>query len=371
MSEPPVSPRPLVPGDSLNEAAIWQQLIAALEVGADLDRSQAAWFAESVYAGEAPTADVAAVLRLLHEKGETAVEVAGILDVLLARTTTVDVAGERLDIVGTGGDGHHSVNISTMASIVCAAVGVPVVKHGNRAATSTTGSADVLEELGVAINLPAAGVRTCVQEAGIGFCFAPVFHSSMRHAAAARRSLDHPTVFNLIGPLANPSSPTAMLVGCADRVRAPLMSEVLAERGAYALVVRGHDGLDEVSTTGPTQVWAPHGVVYDIDVTALGMQPAIAGALDGGDARFNAEVVRAVLDPESSMAVASVRDSVVANAALALVAVDRAGGSAAECEAAIVGNMDRARAAIADGRAQAVLARWIEVSKGCQTPDLA
>jgi anthranilate phosphoribosyltransferase len=357
----------------LNSAAGWQRLADRLVAGESLSRADSAWFAESVYSGEAPADAVASVLVRLHDKGESADEIAGILEVLLARTTPVTVAGEHIDIVGTGGDGHHSVNISTMAAIVCAAAGVPVVKHGNRAATSMTGSADVLEALGIAIDLPAAAVEECVRDAGIGFCFAPVFHSSMRHAAAVRKSLPHPTVFNLIGPLANPSQPTTMLVGCADHMRAPLMAQVLAERGAYALVVRGLDGLDEVSTAAATQVWAPSGITYEVHAGDFDIAPAQPGALAGGDANFNAEVLRQVLAPSASTAampgvqIDAIRDCVVMNAAMALVAVERAGDTREDCNEALARNIARARSVLADGGASAVLDCWVHESRRCQT----
>ena len=361
----------------VNSPAGWERIRDALEGGQNLSRVDAAWFAQSVYAGDAPTDAVTDVLARLHHKGETADEVAGILDVLLSKTTPVRVDGDHIDIVGTGGDGHHSVNVSTMAAIVCAATGAAVVKHGNRAATSTTGSADVLEALGVAIDLSAAAVEECLRRVGIAFCFAPIFHSSMRHVAAVRKSLSHPTVFNLIGPLANPSQPTAMLVGCADEQRAPLMAQVLSQRGAYALVVRGVDGLDEVSTAAPTRVWAPNGGTYDIDVRELGIGAAPARALAGGDAQFNADVVRQVLAPVGTLVpmpdvnIEAIRECVVANAAMALVAGDRAGADANQCSEALARNLESVRAVLSDGRAALLLERWVKESQRCQTPDLA
>ena len=171
------------------------------------------------------------------------------------RATPLSVPQRAVDVVGTGADRAHTVNISTMAALVVAGSGRPVVKHGNRAATSACGSADVLEELGVAIDLPAAGVAASVEAVGIGFCFAPVFHPSMRHAGPTRAELAVPTFFNFLGPLSNPARVTCAAVGCADRRMAPVMAAVLAERGDSALVFRGDDGLDELTTTTTSSVW--------------------------------------------------------------------------------------------------------------------
>ena len=353
-----------------NDAHMWQRLLSQLTAGHNLTRAEAAWFVQSVFTGEAPADLMGAVLTGLRTKHESVDELAGMLDFLLEQTTAVECSGDRLDVVGTGGDGHHSVNISTMAAIVCAAAGVQVVKHGNRAVTSSAGSADVLQALGVVIDLPAAGVQECVQRAGIGFCFAPVFHSAMRHAAVVRKSLPHPTIFNLLGPMANPSHPTAMLVGCADESRAGLMTQVLAGRSTYALVVRGDDGLDEVSTSAPTRVWAPSGASYTFDTADFGIERIQDGALAGGDAEFNAQVVWAVLNPDAGESVRVVRDCVVANAAAALVAAERAGDDESSFASAFRTNLIRAREAISSGAAQATLQRWIEASAECQTPAL-
>src|ERR687889_567255 len=244
-----------------------------------------------------------------------------------------------VDIVGTGGDGAHTVNISTMAAVVTAATGVPVAKHGNRAASSSSGAADVLEALGVVIDLPAPAVARCVVEAGIGFFFAPVFHPGMRHAAGPRREMGIGTVFNFLGPLTNPARPKAAAIGCADRRMAPVMAEVLAVRGSRALVFRGDDGLDELTIGTTSSVW----VVRDgevepdrVDPTALGIPTAAPEALRGGAPQVNADVFRRVLDGERG----PVRDAVLLNAAAALAAFEE--GRAERLHDALAAGLARA-----------------------------
>jgi anthranilate phosphoribosyltransferase len=269
---------------------------------------------------------------------------------------------ECVDIVGTGGDGAHTVNISSMAAVVTAAAGVPVAKHGGRAASSSSGAADVLEQLGVAIDLPAAAVARCVQEVGIGFFFAPVFHGGMRHTAVARREMGIGTVFNFLGPLTNPARPAASAIGCADPRMAPVLAGVLARRGMRALVFRGDDGLDELTTTTTSTVWA----VRDGEVEPDRVDPAVLGitdpgpdALRGGDAAANADVFRRLLAGERG----PVRDAVLLNAAAALTAFDE---RSARLHDALGAGMERAATAIDDGRAEALLARWVEVSRAAR-----
>jgi anthranilate phosphoribosyltransferase len=264
-----------------------------------------------------------------------------------------------VDIVGTGGDGAHTVNISSMASVVAAAAGVPVAKHGGRAASSSSGAADVLEALGVVIDLPAAGVARCVQEAGIGFFFAPVFHPGMRYAGAPRRELGIPTVFNFLGPLTNPARPVAAAIGCADRTMAPVLAEVLAARGGRAVVFRGDDGLDELTTVTTSSAWVVRdgAVVPDrVDPAALGIPASVPDALRGGSPAFNADVFRRVVGGEPG----PVRDAVVLNAAAALAAFDE---RATGLHDALAEGMARASAAIVDGRAADQLDRWVTVSR--------
>lgn len=334
--------------------------------------------------GQATDAQVAAFTFGMRAKGETAAEVSGLVAGMLDHAVELHIPGPTLDVVGTGGDGSRSVNISTMAAIVCAAAGARVVKHGNRAASSACGSADVLAELGVAVSLGAGAVAECVAVVGIGFCFAPTFHPAMRHVATVRRELGIPTVFNILGPLANPARPTAQLVGCADARFAPIMGDVLAERGTSALLVRGRDGLDEVTVFGPTDVWDatgsrigthPRGRLRRdvIDAGRLGVAPPATNALVGGDAAFNAGIARQLFGDSTSLA--AIRDAVALNAGAALVAweaaVERAGSSTGTAERLadqpvherLERVLPRAYEALDSGAAGALLNRWVQVSQ--------
>ena len=297
----------------------WPQVLRTLLNRQELSADEARWAMNEIMSGEATPAQVAAFAVLLRAKGESAPEVDGLVSAMLTHTEKVPVEADCADIVGTGGDNAHTVNISTMASLVVAGGGVPVVKHGNRAASSKCGSADLLEELGIPLDLSSEAVVRCVTEAGIGFCFAARFHPGMRHAAKPRREMGIPTAFNFLGPLSNPAQPRATAVGCADATIAPVMAEVLAKRGASALVVRGEDGIDELSIAAPTRVWlVANGTVTEtvIDAAELGIARAPLESLRGGDAKYNARVAREVLAGAHGPA----RDSVVLNAAAAFAA---------------------------------------------------
>ena len=337
----------------------WPGLLSRLLARQDLAAADTAWAMGEIMSGEATPAQIAAFVVALRAKGEAADEVRGLADTMRDRATPVDLPLDCVDVVGTGGDGAHTVNISSMASVVVAAVGVPVAKHGNRAASSSSGSADVLEALGVVIDLPAPGVARCVQEAGIGFFFAPVFHPGFRHTGAPRREMGIGTVFNFLGPLTNPARPVAAAIGCADLRMAPVLAAVLAGRGTRAVVFRGDDGLDELTTATTSSVW----VVRDgevepdrVDPTALGIAAPGPDALRGGDPAFNAGVFRRLVEGEPG----PVRDAVLLNAAAALAAYDQRGGRLHD---ALAAGMARAAAAVDDGRAVALLDRWIAVSK--------
>lgn len=323
-------------------------------------------------AGDATPAQIAGFVVALRAKGETPAEIEGLVTAMLAAAVTFEMPEPALDVVGTGGDRAHTVNISTMAALVAAGAGIPVVKHGNRAASSKTGTADVLEELGVAIALPPDAVRRCALEAGIGFCFAAAFHPAMRHAGPTRRELGVPTVFNVLGPLANPAQPEAALIGCADARLAPVLAEVLAARGTRAFVVRGEDGLDEITTTGPTRIWdatGPYVVESRFDPADLGIAVPTEGALRGDDAAFNAAVLRGVLEGRTDDNLGAVRDAVQLNAAAALVAFDAVAGSLTYGDASspfgdrIARALPVAAAAVDSGAALAVLDRWIVLSR--------
>ena len=340
----------------------WPGLLTRLLAREDLPEDDAAWAMREIMAGEATAAQIAAFAVALRAKGESAAEVAGLSATMVARATPVELSVECVDIVGTGGDGAHTVNISSMASVVAAAAGVPVAKHGNRAASSSSGAADVLEALGVVIDLPAPAVARCVAEAGIGFFFAPVFHPGFRFTGAPRREMGIGTVFNFLGPLANPARPVAAAIGCADARMAPVLADVLAERGTRALVFRGDDGLDELTTATTSAVWVvADGAVRPtrVDPAALGIAPASVDALRGGDPAFNADVFRRVVGGERG----AVRDAVLLNAAAALAAFDGVHG---DLTAALATGLERAAAAVDDGRATALLDRWVTVSRAAR-----
>jgi anthranilate phosphoribosyltransferase len=337
----------------------WPGLLTRLLAGEDLGADETAWAMREVMTGEATPAQIAGFAVALRAKGEAAAEVSGLAATMLERATPVELPLATVDVVGTGGDGAHTVNISTMAAVVTAAAGVPVAKHGNRAASSSSGAADVLEALGVVIDLPAAAVARCVQEAGIGFFFAPVFHPGYRHTAAPRREMGIGTVFNFLGPLTNPARPVAAAIGCADPRMAPVLAEVVAARGDRALVFRGDDGLDELTTATTSRVWVARGGAVTagvVDPAEFGIAPAGPDALRGGDPAHNADVFRRVLGGEPG----AVRDAVLLNAAAALTAFDDRGGDLA---AGLAAGLARAAAAVDDGRAAALLDRWVQVSR--------
>jgi len=344
--------------------ATWPQVLGRLTTGSELEPGQAGWAMDQIMSGDATPAQIAAFGVSMKMKRPTAAEVRELADTMLrhARRVPTDVIGtETVDVVGTGGDGANTVNISTMAAIVVAAAGVPVVKHGNRAASSASGGADMLEALGVRIDLGPDEVARCVAEVGIGFCFAPVFHPSYRHAGPPRREIGVPTVFNLLGPLTNPATPRAGLIGCAFGDMAEVMAGVFAARRSSVLVVHGDDGLDELTTTTTSTIWRVQAGTVDkltFDPMGFGFARAAASELVGGDAEFNAAQAHSVFDG----ATGAVRDAVVLNAAGAMVA--HAGlSSDAEWLPAWEDGLRRAAAAIDSGAARELLERWIDFSQ--------
>jgi anthranilate phosphoribosyltransferase len=341
-------------------APSWPELLTTLMRGEALSADETGWAMDEIMAGDATSAQLAAFVVLLRAKGETPAELGGLVRTMRDRATPLTVPVRAVDVVGTGADRARTVNLSTMAALVVAGSGRTVVKHGNRAASSACGSADVLEELGIAIDLPASGVADSVATVGIGFCFAPVFHPGMRHAGPTRGELGVPTPFNFLGPLTNPARVTAAAVGCADRAMAPVMAAVLADRGDSALVFRGDDGLDELTTTTTSSVW----VVADrsvsettLDPAALDIAPVPPDALRGGDRRHNAAVVREVLGGGGG----PVRDAVLLNAAAGIAAYD--GPARAGLAEVMRAALDAARKSIDSGAAARVLDRWIEFSR--------
>jgi anthranilate phosphoribosyltransferase len=337
----------------------WPHVLSSLVAGRDLTTAEATWVMEEILGGNATPAQIAGFAVAVRAKGETQAEVQGLVDAMYAHAVPLSVPGRVVDIVGTGGDMAKTVNISTTAAIVIAGAGVPVVKHGGRASSSASGSADVLERLGVRLDVPAGRVGDVLGEAGITFCFAPVFHSSLRYSAAPRRELGIATVFNFLGPLTNPARPAASAVGCADVRMAPIMAGVFADRGADAVVFRGDDGLDEITVTTTTRAWvASGGTVSEdaIDPHDFGIEYCEPEALRGGEPELNASVLRSVLAGERS----AVRDAVLLNAAAAIAAHEGTTGPLTE---RLRAGLERATEAVDSGAAAAVLDRWARTTQ--------
>lgn len=341
----------------------WPELLSSLVQRRDLSSTDTGWAMREILSGAATSAQLAAFAVALRSKGETVEEIAGLADTMLAFATPITITGPAVDVVGSGGDRANTVNISTMAAVVAAAAGARVVKHGNRAASSACGSADVLEALGVVLDLPPAAQQQVVDEAGIAFLFAPHYHAGLRHASAARRELGIPTTFNYLGPLANPAQPHAQAVGVADARMAALMAGVFASRGHQGLVVHGGDGLDELTTTTSSRVWVyvDHAVtVTEVEPLDLGLPRATAADLVGGDAAHNAQVVRDVLDGAGG----PVRDIVLLNAAATLVAA--AGPQPERLQAQFGEQLVHAETAVTSGAARETLQRWIAATQAAR-----
>jgi anthranilate phosphoribosyltransferase len=344
----------------LSEIGGWPAVLSRLAAGEDLSSLEAAAALREILDGAASPSQVAAFIFGLRCKGETSQELTGMLGAMLEVAEIVPVRAELacrlIDTCGTGGDRAGTINVSTIAALVVAGAGVPVCKHGGRAASSRTGSADVLEALGVEIALPPASVARCIEQAGIGFCFAPRYHPAMRHVGPTRRELGVPTAFNLLGPLANPGRTPFQLVGVGDGRVAERLANVLGASGATrAWIVHGDDGLDELSTTASSRVveWDAEGGLraLTVDPADLGLPPASPEQLKGGDPAHNAQAARAVLSGQKG----AQRDIVLLNAAAALVVV----GDAAD----LADGLSQARASIDSGRAAACLERLVSVSQ--------
>jgi anthranilate phosphoribosyltransferase len=336
----------------------WPTVLSALVARENLSAEQTEWAMGEILSGEASPSQIAGFAVALRSKGETVDEIEGLVDAMYAHATPLHIPGRVLDIVGTGGDRSMSVNISTMAAIVAAGAGVPVVKHGNRSASSKAGSADVLEALGIRLDLPPEEVARVGREVGITFCFAAAFHPALRHAAVARRELGIATTFNFLGPLAHPAKPQAQAIGCADARMAPLMAGVFARRGVDAWVFRGDDGLDELTTTTTSHVWAVSGGEIEefvIDPDDYGLGGGTAEDLRGKDATYNAEVVRRVLAGEPG----PIRNAVILNAGAALAVHAGASGSAEE---RLVTGCARAEQSLDSGSAWGTLDAWVRLT---------
>lgn len=342
----------------------WPRLLTALIERRDLTPDQTRWAMNQVMLGEASPVQIAGFLVALRAKGLTVGELTGLADEMLAHAHRISVPGPCVDVVGTGGDLKHTVNVSTMAALTVAGTGVRVVKHGNRAASSSTGTADVLEALGLRLDHEPSRVAELADEVGITFCFAQRFHPSMRHAGPVRKGLGVPTVFNFLGPLTNPAQPGAVAIGVPDARMAGLMAGVLAARGTSGLVFRGPEGLDELAPAGPSQIWwVRDGAVTEHEVDAapeVGLEPVTIDDLRGGMPAENAEVVRRYLAGERG----PVRETVLLNAAAALVAEGSTPGTGSGTLAErLRAGVAAAAAAVDDGRAADVLARWVAASQ--------
>ena len=340
----------------------WPAVLGTLSAGGDLTPERAHAAMAEILEGAATPAQIAGFMVALRMKGETVDELTGLLDAMLDAAERVELPAsvDPVDVVGTGGDRAHTINISTLSALVLAGAGGSVCKHGNRAQSSSTGTADVLEALGVRIDCGPDEVARCVVEAGMGFCFAPRFHPAMRHAGPARRELGVPTVFNVLGPLANPAGARRMMVGVADATMADRMAHVLAQRGAErALVVHGDDGLDELTVTTTSRVVELRdGDVraYTVDPSDLGIERAPAAALVGGDPATNAHLARRVLAGDAGPH----RDVVTLNAGAALLVAGLVDDLAS--------GVERARATIDEGAATAALDRLVAVSNATAPP---
>ncbi|MDO5082046.1 MAG: anthranilate phosphoribosyltransferase [Arachnia propionica] len=338
----------------------WPDVLTGLLRREGLEAEAAQWALSEILAGRASEVQLAALLVALRAKGESEDEIAGLSAAMLAHAEGVDLDPETVDVVGTGGDRANTVNISTMAALVAAAAGAKVVKHGSRAASSQSGTADTLEALGVNIGLDPARQAAVLDEVGIVFLFAQLYHPAMKNVAGVRRQLAIQTTFNFLGPLSNPAQPRAMALGVADGDVAPVVARVLAGRNVRGMVFRGFDGLDELTTTSASDVW----LITDgrvkrtvLDPVELGLAPAAPADLVGGDAQHNAQVVRDLVAGRSG----AVRDVVRLNAAAALLAY-RGISHTIPLTEQLQGTLDAVSAAIDDGRAQRTLEAWIRVT---------
>ncbi len=343
----------------------WPELLTAAVSGTDLTVSQAEWAMRQVMQGEATNAQLGGLLLALRAKGESVEEVIGFRDAILDAAVPLPVNPNVLDIVGTGGDGYGTVNISSTASIIVAAMGVPVVKHGNRAVSSKTGASDVLSELGIDLRLTPESVAQVLDEAGITFAWAAAFHPGFRHAAPVRAELGVPTVFNFLGPLVNPARAEANAVGVSSLETVPIVTGVFRTRGATALVFRGEDGLDELTTTGYSRIWQiSNGDLHEFDIHPrdLGLPTASIDDLLGGTPAENADTLRRTLAGEQG----PVRDIVLLNAAAGIVAY-RLAQDPTQADRNMIQRLveafAEAAAAVDDGRATAKLAAWVAASR--------
>lgn len=353
----------------MNQHLSWPNILGKLIAKQDLDRAEASWAMSQIMAGDSSEAEIAAFMLALRSKGETVAELAGLVDVMLKHAVLLDTGSDAVDIVGTGGDMVGTVNVSSMASILASAAGVPVMKHGSRSASGKTGSSEMLEVLGIKLDLSPQRVAEVFREVGITFFFAPVFHPAMRHVAPIRKQLGIPTTFNFLGPLANPAQPLATSLGVANAQIAPLMAQELSQRGRYGLVSRGDDGLDEITTSTTSTLWlvSPDGVdQVTLNPADFGIKLAPKEALIGGDAQYNAQVTRDLFAGKTSGNLGSVRDIVILNAAGGVVAYKAAKSpelAKSPFKARLESAIESVTNALEAGKANAKLEQWVSASQ--------
>lgn len=342
-------------------------MLSSLLSGEDLSRNGSSWAMRQIMLGEATESQIGAFMMALRSKGETVEELSGLVDVMLENSVLLDTGSDAVDIVGTGGDLIGTVNISSMASIVAAAAKTPVLKHGSRSASGKTGSSEMLEVLGIRLDLAPGQIAEVFRQVGITFFFAPIFHPAMRFVAPIRKQLGVPTTFNFLGPLANPAQPIATALGVADSVIAPLMAQELAARGRSGLVFRSDDGLDELSITAPNTIWEVSlGKVSEHRITEFVNPNAKLSQLIGGDAQHNAKVAQKLFAGETSGNFGAVKEIVCLNAAAGMVAYELAKNPetakqdlASRIEAKIV----LAESAIESGAAQNLTNLWSKATQ--------
>ena len=337
----------------------WDEVFTSLTNKSDLSNEQITWAMAQILEGKAGNDQIKQFLLGLKLKGESASEVSALVAQMYQYAAPINITERAVDTVGTGGDGANTINISTAAAIITNAAGARVVKHGNRAASSKSGSADLLEALGINIDLTGSEVEQTVHKIGIGFCFAPIFHSSMKYAAAARKELGVPTVFNILGPLANPAKPVACAIGVARRELLPLMAQVLLQQGKEGFVFRGEDGLDEVSlATTTTVIQISNGNLIEevFNPAELGIASAPISELAGGDAKFNAQMTKQIFDGKAG----AMRDAVSLNAAFAIAAFKA--DFSLPLQTQIANGFVLANKAIDSGAAQSILKKWAQLT---------
>jgi anthranilate phosphoribosyltransferase len=342
----------------------WKDAITALSSGLNLSSNEAQWFMGEILEGRAESSDLAQFLIALKNKGETSEEVGAFVSEMFNHSAPITIADRAVDTVGTGGDGAHTINISTTAAIIAAAAGARVVKHGNRASSSKSGAADLLEALGVNISLDGSGVEKTVRDLGIGFCFAQKFHPAMKNAAAVRKELGVPTIFNILGPLANPAKPQAAAIGVANERMHLVMAQVLGDRGVDGFVFRGDDGLDEITLATTTSVLSiGNGEITSdrIEPADFGLSPAPISDLVGGDAQENARITRAIFDGERG----APRDAVLLNAAAAIAAFEGDVNSSIHHRLQLA--LERATNSVDSGKATQLLNEWATLTQNLAT----